>query len=713
MSATGRLESPYVGLVPYSETEARFFFGREREQQIIIANLFASKITILYGASGVGKSSLLQAGVIKELRPRANGPGTGIDEPALDVVYFNEWKLDALDQLKTAIRESSGAGSVAVGGATLREVVRDVCGRTLRDLMVICDQFEEYFLYHPNTVAPGTFAYEFAEAVNDNALPVNFLVSLRDDALSRLDRFKNLIPNLFASYIRVGHLTREDGMRAVLAPVVEYTNLADDAKVYSGPIGVEPSLVEAVLDDVRRDNVRLGGSGRGRVRGRSSDAIETPYLQLVMRKIWSEELGSGSNVLRLTTFERLGKAQTIVKTHLDDAMRRLSEAEQVMCARMFEFLVTPGGTKIAHTVADLAGFAGSTEQEIQPTLKRLSDSSMRILAPVASAQVQEGPIQYEIYHDSLAQAILEWRHRFVLRREQERQEHDRAIELARQQKELEHAQALAVAQRERAETEARGRARLRWALGVVVVMLGVAISLGLYAWRQRTQAYQNQRRALDAEGRASDLAAKATAGGRRATQLAEQAAVALQELAQTEQDLDAAREFEKRAADAQKRVEDLQAELKNLGRGGKAVEVPTNVPAQPPIETYRIVISAVDLVGAIPAADSWTFSVRESGKDPEIASFSLEPGSGTRRTVSHRFLVQFPRGNGVYLLFETFSVIAGASSRRASGQLHVIGWQELAQPYLKPVVPIRLPGASPRGAFLLQMSIHRVVAGKE
>jgi predicted AAA+ superfamily ATPase len=60
-------EAPYNGLMPYSEEDAPFFFGREREREVIIANLIASRLTLLYGASGVGKSSVLRAGVAHQL----------------------------------------------------------------------------------------------------------------------------------------------------------------------------------------------------------------------------------------------------------------------------------------------------------------------------------------------------------------------------------------------------------------------------------------------------------------------------------------------------------------------------------------------------------------------------------------------------------------------------------------------------------------------
>ena len=60
------------------------------------------------------------------------------------------------------------------------------------DLYVILDQFEEYFLYHE---AGGPFV-ELAEVVRRRDVRVNFLISIREDALAQLDAFKAQIPNL-------------------------------------------------------------------------------------------------------------------------------------------------------------------------------------------------------------------------------------------------------------------------------------------------------------------------------------------------------------------------------------------------------------------------------------------------------------------------------------------------------------------------------------
>src|ERR1700733_11787721 len=82
---------PYVGLEPYTEAQREYFFGRERDQRIVSSNLYAAPLTVLYGASGTGKSSLLMAGVVPHLRL----------QPRTAVVGFRGWQTESfLDALK-------------------------------------------------------------------------------------------------------------------------------------------------------------------------------------------------------------------------------------------------------------------------------------------------------------------------------------------------------------------------------------------------------------------------------------------------------------------------------------------------------------------------------------------------------------------------------------------------------------------------------------
>jgi len=100
------VESPYRGLVPYAEQDAPFFFGRHGEREIIIANLMASRLTLLYGMSGVGKSSVLRAGVAFQLNEAAAQNRADYGTPGLAVIVFSDWRDDPAKALAELVRDA-------------------------------------------------------------------------------------------------------------------------------------------------------------------------------------------------------------------------------------------------------------------------------------------------------------------------------------------------------------------------------------------------------------------------------------------------------------------------------------------------------------------------------------------------------------------------------------------------------------------------------
>ena len=408
--------SPYQGLVPYDESDAPFFFGRERDTRLVIANLFASPLTLLYGPSGVGKSSLLHAGVVHALRCRGD----------VTAVTFREWQDDPLAGLKLAIAAASavGKGEVPDPDASLLALADGCVTGLQRPLMVILDQFEERFLYARDTA----FEDELAEAVNGLQVQASFLVSLRDDALARLDVFEDRIPRLFDNYLRVEHLDRESARAAICRPLDEY------GAAYATAVTIEDPLVDAVLEQVQAGHVVLGQSGRGVVRDSASPdevRIETPFLQLVLQRLWDEEVATGSTRLRRATLERLGGAERIVRSHLDRAMDALPADEQLLAARAFHQLVTPSRTKIAHLPSDLAALEHVPRDALEDVLGKLA--AVRILRPIAAPPGQPRESRYEVFHDVLAPAILDWRARFEQVRAHRKQQQQLSEELAAQE----------------------------------------------------------------------------------------------------------------------------------------------------------------------------------------------------------------------------------------------------------------------------------------
>jgi WD40 repeat protein len=443
--------TPYKGLVPFddSELDARFFFGREQETELVAANLMASRLTVLYGPSGVGKSSLLRAGVVRKLRALV---GVGGPEAEGVAVIVDGWRDDPV----MAIAAAAG-GRVPEEGERLADVLAERIAELGGELYVVLDQMEEYFLYHGRERG-GPLADELAETLSRPELRVHVLLGIRDDSLSELDAFKARLPGLFANVLRLDHLDRAAARTAIVGPLVEYARLG-------GPeVVAQPALVEAVLDQVATGQIEQGLAGRGSV---DEDAdptrIEAPYLQLVLERLWEVERGRGSDVLRAETLAELGGADRVVEQHLERALSPLDADGRELAARLFNHLVTPSGTKIAHSVDDLARYAGDENGRLGGVLRDLVGS--RIVRPLPARN--GAGARYEIFHDVLANAVLAWR---------SRHETERALA---------------------AERAAAGRRHRRLAAvaGVALVALAAMALLTVYAFAQRRDARDRERTA--------------------------------------------------------------------------------------------------------------------------------------------------------------------------------------------------------------------------
>ena len=211
----------------------------------------------------------------------------------------------------------------------------------------------------------------------------------------------------------------------------------------------------------------------GAIEGADDTArIEAPYLQLVIQRLWEEERAAGSDVLRVATLERLGGAQHIVEEHFESAMDALSPEQKDIAARLFNHLVTPSGTKIAHELSDLADFGGVPVDELESVLAILAER--RILRSLEEG----GDVRYEIFHDVLAQPVLAWR-----------ADHEAERELARQKQASDRRHRLLLA-----------------VIAAGAVLLAVMGAVTFYALTQRTEAREQAR-----DAKASELVASADA----------------------------------------------------------------------------------------------------------------------------------------------------------------------------------------------------------
>jgi hypothetical protein len=140
-------DAPYVGLDYFHEEDASLFFGRDAERKRIVGNLRASRLTLLYAESGVGKSSLLRAGVSARLRQLAARSVEERGSARYVPVVFSAWQGDSttelISALEAAVRPLHRDGAeLDLRRDALEDAIEDAAKAVDATPLIILDQFE-------------------------------------------------------------------------------------------------------------------------------------------------------------------------------------------------------------------------------------------------------------------------------------------------------------------------------------------------------------------------------------------------------------------------------------------------------------------------------------------------------------------------------------------------------------------------------------------
>jgi WD40 repeat protein len=479
-------ECPYKGLHAYTEADGEYFFGRDSDRDLVIANLIAGRLTVLYGPSGVGKSSLLQAGVMRHLRQMPQNAFSYLAVRNAIIVYHSSWHNDSLTdlghELVQAVPDPDGIEDIVQTQRPLSaELLRELTDRLNSYVYLLLDQFEEQALYQPGQQGEK-FLEELGKIITTPGLRASVLLGIREDALSKLDRLEAYVPGLFDNNLPLDHLNSDEAREAIEGPLTRYNELMAPGK----EVSIEDELIDELLPQLQTGSVSVGDVGQGGVNASSEESIETPFLQLVMTRLWDEEAQRGSRILRRATLASLGGADRIVRTHLDAVMSELSEQEQDIAARIFRYLVTPSGAKYSYTAEDLAEHAEVTDPaQVRGVLEKLAASRELVLRTAPPPLESPESPRYEIFHDVMVPAVNDWRRRYDGERERIASE-----------------QALVLKSRQAEEEFRKERKRLRLyallsaALALVLVLTTAIVVLGVRGRNIQRTAVLNEQRAL-------------------------------------------------------------------------------------------------------------------------------------------------------------------------------------------------------------------------
>ncbi|MFI1615424.1 AAA family ATPase [Streptomyces lydicus] len=272
---------PYRGLASYRQQDAQWFFGRERSTDALVAQLRAAEKTgglvMLVGASGAGKSSLLNAGLVPALRSGVLDDGTGEEREVLQLVPGGD-PLGELTQripgLAPVVADARASAAKEPGTRHFAHAVREAVTawaergtpRAARPVVIV-DQFEEAFTLCADEAARRAFIQLLHAACTPAGpgapAPVLVILGIRADFYEPCLGYPELAAALQHRHMVLGPLTTTELREAVTGP----------AKAVG--LELEPGLTELIVREVSADGP-----------GGTHDAGVLPLLSHALLATW-------------------------------------------------------------------------------------------------------------------------------------------------------------------------------------------------------------------------------------------------------------------------------------------------------------------------------------------------------------------------------------------------------------------------------------------
>lgn len=383
------IRNPYKGLRAFQQSDSRDFFGREHTIQQVSSTMELNRFVAIVGPSGVGKSSLVKAGLIPAIRQSAvfGNPAILVAEMFPGRYPFEEM-LTALTGV-AVVQPLNGLEQLMSGTAGLGRVLNHILPDDGRELLLVIDQFEELFSLATNEAERSLFISSLVAAVTSERSRLRVIITLRADYYDRPLEFADLGALLEVATI------------PIRAPDVEGLRKAIETPAISVGLRLGPSLVDQIVDDVAK---QPGG---------------LPLMQYALAELVDERT---SDLLTVEAYQEMGGVLGAVATRAEEIWQDLSPPEQRAIRQVFLRLVTidetaTGMRRRAHR-RELSGLTIS-----QPDLERtLQAYGEHRLLSFDRDPITRGPT-IEVAHEALLQQwprlrlwISEERERLILRR---------------------------------------------------------------------------------------------------------------------------------------------------------------------------------------------------------------------------------------------------------------------------------------------------------
>jgi WD40 repeat protein/DNA-binding SARP family transcriptional activator len=449
---------PFKGLSFFDCADAEFFCGREQLVSELLARSVEWPLVGIIGSSGIGKSSLLRAGVLPALKAGSLPGSAGWHQVMLRPGAHPCAELER-----------------ALGGERLGEALGQLSSG--QRLVVAVDQLEELFTLCEQEEERAAFLEQLAAAAGDPGRRALVVASLRADFYGRFASYPRFARLLSPSHVLVGSMDRDELARAIEQPAAR------------AGLEIEPGLAYALISDV------------------AGEAGGLPLLSTTLLELWRARDG---RVLRYESYRASGGVRRAVARLAEDAYTRLGESDRQIARGVMLRLAggedgTVAGRRVALGELERVEGAGSVLAQLADArLLTVSDGEVELsheallrewpryrawleedrigrrvqahLTAAARDWNERGRDGADLYRGARLVAALDW----GAGREQELNGTDRAF--------LDASRAAA----------GRAQRRLRMMLAAVALLLVVAVAGGVVALDQRSSA-RNEARVAEAQ----------------------------------------------------------------------------------------------------------------------------------------------------------------------------------------------------------------------
>lgn len=360
-------DSPFKLFEPYSSADKDIFFGRDPEIFALYNLLQQTRLVLFYGASGTGKTSIINAGLPKVFKLT--------DWSRVSVRRRDNINQSFRQELKRLLQETEIS--------SLAKAITDVYENRWIPVYIVFDQFEEIF-----TLGDHEERVEFFKDIQQLLvlpIPCKLILSIREEYIGHLYEYEQYVPLLFDKRFRVEPM-KDETTRSVIVDICK------SAKV---ELEGGPETARKILLQVKE----------------GTQAAHLPYLQIYLHYLYAQECKTQAppditfTELGITAVGRLGN---VLKTFIESMLEKARVEFVAMnlpddfASRLLDEFATDEGTKQSRKVDELMVSLETSEQDIKKALTYFSNLSL--------LRADEDDVsRYEPVHDVVAKQISELR----------------------------------------------------------------------------------------------------------------------------------------------------------------------------------------------------------------------------------------------------------------------------------------------------------------